>query len=38
MNRFLKHVPLLSKIAEATRKFPLEEPDHWIKLSERCTP
>ena len=28
----------LSKFAEATKKIPLEEPDHWIKLPEGCTP
>jgi hypothetical protein len=28
----------LSKIADAIKKIPLEEPDHWIKLPEGCTP
>jgi hypothetical protein len=28
----------VSKVAEATKKIPLEEPDHWIELSEGCTP
>jgi hypothetical protein len=28
----------VSEVAEARKKIPLEEPDRWIKLSERCTP
>ena len=28
----------LINFAEAAKKIPLEEPDHWIKLPEGCTP